>query len=301
MNRPRSRPGVPARGFSVIELMVALALSLLLVAAMFVSCLGTLSVSRQQRALSDMTQRAQMAFSFIRRDIQAAGYVHPVEISSSRYGAVNASVTDRPIFGCSDAFLVPQAPLGLSDCGPPGAGSDAIEINFEAARYSALQDSNDLLADCRGSALVAAGAVSQASAPVGSTRIATASRYFVEEADGTPMLYCASPSSTKGALVPHVQQLQVRYGLSSGWTHEDPSARRPSRFVAASQITGSQWADVVAVRLCLLVQSPEPVLVGGESATASYLGCDGLTHLSTDGLMRRAFVSTVAVRNRGAM
>lgn len=284
-----------------MELMVALALSLLLVAAMFVSCLGTLAGSRQQRALSDMAQRAQLAFSLIRRDIQAAGYVHPTEISNSRFNAADATVIDRPVFGCRGVFPAPGAPVGQSSCPPAGGATDAIEINFEAARDSALLDSSGRLADCQGTALQGASSAPQTAAASGATRIASAHRYFVDTVNGTPALMCASAVSAKAELVPHVETLQVRYGLSSGWLHHDPALRRPSRFVRADQVANPQWPDVVAVRLCLLVRSPEPAVVGGEDGTGSYLDCDGQLQSDPSGPLRRAYVTTIAVRNRGAM
>ncbi len=298
-----SRPHSMARGFSVIELMVALALSLLLIAAMLVSCLGTLAGSRQQRALSEMTQRAQLAFSLIRRDVQAAGYVHPGTISQSRFDAVNQSVVDHPIVGCSRIFAVPGAPVGAGACPSTGDLADAIEINFEASKYSALMTSNKMLADCQGAALTATAGGPQTAVPDGATRIAAAHRYFVDTDSGTsiPVLYCASSASSKDQLVPYVEQMQIRYGLSLGWAHDDPTLRRPSRFLTADEVLANQWGNVVAIRLCLLVRSPEAVLVGDETSTTTYLDCDGASKTSTDRILRRAFVTTIGVRNRGAM
>lgn len=290
-----------ARGFSVVELLIALVLGLVVVGGVFVTYAGTVLGSRQQRAFSVMTEGAQMAFSLMRRDIQAAGYVHPVEIVGTRFEPEDSHITQRPVFGCSRHFVVPNAPVGQGLCLTQGPARDAIEVNFEAAKDSALLTTGDLLADCTGHALDGAGQAPQAAPPTAGTRIATSHRYFVDVVRGIPYLYCASAVSARHRLVAHVEQLQIRYGLASGWQAEDPLTRRPVRYVDADAVAGPDWANVVTVRLCLLMRSVSPVLPGDETDTRSYRDCSNQAQVSQDGHLRRAFVTTIGLRNREPM
>ncbi len=293
----------PARGFSVVELMVALLLGFVVVWGVFVTYSGTVLGSQQQRAFSAMAEGAQMGFSLLRRDILAAGYVHPDVVSGSRFEPVNANVTARPIFGCNRLFTDPSADVGLGTCSTAGSLSDAIEISFEASRDSALLTAGEELADCLGAALMAQGQTPQSGKSTAQTRIAVSHRYFVDLKSGTktPYLYCASSRSAQDGMVPYVEQLTIRYGLSSGWVAGDPATRRPVRYVDASAIAGPQWADVVTVRVCLLMRSASEVLSSDETETLKYRDCVGDEKSSSDRFMRRAFVTTIGLRNRGPM
>ncbi len=293
----------PARGFSVVELMVALLLGFVVVWGVFVTYSGTVLGSQQQRALSAMAEGAQMGFSLMRRDILSAGYVHPAVISGSRFSPVSSVVTDRPIFGCSRHFIQPGAEVGQGACATAGPLSDAIEINFEATRDSAFLTADEQLADCQGVALMASGQTPQSGKATAEDRIAVSHRYFIDDAGdtGTPYLNCASSRSARRGMVPHAEQLTIRYGLSPAWVAGDPATRRPVRYVDAAAITGSQWADVLTVRLCLVMRSASRVLSDDESATLEYRDCKGELKSSTDGRLRRAFVTTVGLRNRGPM
>jgi type IV pilus assembly protein PilW len=137
------------------------------------------------------------------------------------------------------------------------------------------------------------GNVPSAAADV-NTRLPTSHRYYVKDLT----LSCATAGGTGQALVPNVETLQITYGVSSGWQIDQPDKRRPVRYVDATQVTN--WADVVAVHLCVLMRSSEPVLDKGETATHGYTDCDGTAQTATDGYLRRAYATTVALRNRVA-
>lgn len=298
--RSARRPCAPARGLSLIELMVALALGLLVVGAVLVSSSGMVLASRQQRAASAMTDDAMLALSLIRRDLLMAGYVHPLSLHGDQFSAANSQVSSQPVFGCGTGFADPAAGLGQGACNPAGtSGSDAIEINFEATRDSVERSADDGLTDCQGTRLPDANGNLQG--PAGAdTRGATVHRYFVvAPAPGqVGDLSCASAVSARQPLVPHVQALQLRYGVSGGWQLAQADTRRPQRYVEAAAV--SNWADVVAVQLCVLMRSEQPVLDGQEAATLRYVDCEGQPQQATDRYLRRAYATTVALRNRVA-
>lgn len=300
----RARQVHGQRGFSILELMVSMALGLLVLAAVFVSSAGMVVASRQQRAASVMTDDALLALSLIRRDLLMAGYVHPVLINASQFSAVNSTVLSRPVFGCSTLFDDNSAVVAAGTCKPSSStastastatASDAIEINFEASQGSVDLSTDKKLTGCQGFELKDdQGNVPSAAADV-NTRLPTSHRYYVKDLT----LSCATAGGTGQALVPNVETLQITYGVSSGWLIDQPDKRRPVRYVDATHVTN--WADVVAVHLCVLMRSGEPVLDKGETATHGYTDCDGTAQTASDGYLRRAYATTVALRNRVAL
>jgi len=303
----RTRGSRRQRGFSILELMVSMALGLLVLAAVFVSSAGMVVAGRQQRAASVMTDDALLALSLIRRDLLMAGYVHPVSINASQFSAFNNVVLSRPVYGCSTLFDDNSAAVAAGTCQPSSSTpststststkitSDAIEINFEASQGSVDLSSDNKLTGCQGSELKDdQGNVPSAAADV-NTRLPTSHRYYVKDLT----LSCATAGRTGQALVPNVETLQITYGVSSGWQIDQPDKRRPVRYVDATHVTN--WADVVAVHLCVLMRSSEPVLDKGETATHGYTDCDGKALTASDGYLRRAYATTVALRNRVAL
>ena len=86
---------------------------------------------------------------------------------------------------------------------------------------------------------------------------------------------------------------------------DQANTRRPVRYVDASALnaggsgaTTPAWSDVVAVHLCILMRSEEPVLDAGETQTLDYLDCSGAKQTSQDKRLYRAYSTTVALRNR---
>jgi type IV pilus assembly protein PilW len=72
--------------------------------------------------------------------------------------------------------------------------------------------------------------------------------------------------------------------------------RRPVHYIAPDAVT--DWGRVVAVRICLLMRSSDPILANEDNAT--YSDCSGADATSADRRIRRAFFSTVALRNKTA-
>lgn len=298
------RQRVHARGLTLIELLVSLTLGLVLIGAVLAAYAAMVTSTRQQQALREMSEGAQWALSLLRRDLLMAGYVHPSEVSGERFTPQVADIQARPVFGCERGFDQPKAAPAQAQCNPSGAVTPALEINFEATRDTAVPNPNGYLTDCVGTVLaLGSGAVQSVAADPG-TRIATSHRYFVLPAvsGGPPQaLACASPSSTAERLVPGVETLSVRYGVASAWKVDDPASRRPVRYVSAADVAPGEWAGVVAVRVCVLMQSLSPVALGEQGAVMQYRNCDGVQEQSADGRLRRAYITTVSLRNRGGM
>jgi type IV pilus assembly protein PilW len=102
---------------------------------------------------------------------------------------------------------------------------------------------------------------------------------------GEPALF-RSVFGKKSELVNGVEQLQILYGVDSD------SDGTPNQYVISSSVT--DWDKVTAIRIMLLLRSPESAFIEGSQ---SYF-FNGKTLSSTDNRLRQVFTTTIALRNK---
>jgi type IV pilus assembly protein PilW len=292
------------KGFTLIELMISMVIGLVVVGAVLVSVIGSRDAGRFQAAYAQMNEDAQIGLSMLSRDIQMAGYALPTGLAPDPLPATTSSLVSTTlapnayIFGCDNGFVDPVA-AGLVCNGPPAPPAppptlSAIMVSYEADQRNTVLTTSGTIApsDCLGNGIA-----------VGPPYVAN-NRYFISQsaaAGNRPELYCASGAASQ-PLIENIEDMKIWYGLS-----EPPAApRQVVRYVTATDIaaTGAgaagaaQWANVVSVRICLLVRSAEPVLKGGDEGTLTYLDCDGApqTSASNDRFLRRAYFTTATLR-----
>jgi type IV pilus assembly protein PilW len=109
-------------------------------------------------------------------------------------------------------------------------------------------------------------------------------RYFasVSGSTGEPELYCEGNGNAGAAqpLVEGVELVRIKYWLAGALAAMDASAVSPD-----------QWAEIVAVDLCVLVRGAPQV------RRSRYVDCDGVSTLGADSRPRQAFSRRVALRN----
>ncbi len=90
-----------------------------------------------------------------------------------------------------------------------------------------------------------------------------------------------------------MESMTVRYGV------EGAIAKQAAVYVPAASVT--DWGRVVGVRICLVMRSSEPVLTSEDLAIRNtYLNCNQVATTLPDRYARRAFFTTIALRNRMA-
>jgi type IV pilus assembly protein PilW len=286
------------KGFTLIELMISMVIGLVVVGAVLVSVIGSRDAGRFQTAYAQMNEDAQIGLSMLSRDIQMAGYALPTSLAPDPLPATTSSLVSTTlapnafIFGCDTGFADPAAALLV--CGaaaPPSSTTSAIMVSYEADQRNTVLTTSGTIApsDCLGNGIA-----------VGPPYVAN-NRYFISQsaaAGNRPELYCASGAANQ-PLIENIDDMRVWYGLSN-----TPTSRQVVRYVTAADIaaTGAgaagaaQWANVVSVRICLLVRSAEPVLKGGDEGTLTYLDCGAATQTSNDRRLRRAYFTTASLR-----
>lgn len=284
--------GSRAKGFTLVELMISMVIGLVVVGAILVSVIGSRDAGRFQAAYAQMNEDAQIGLSILSRDLQMAGYALPTALVPDPGGATSSltSATLAPgafVFGCDTGFADPNA--GVLACGV--ATTSAFMVSYEANKDNTVLTTTAPIrpSDCLGNGIA-----------VGPPYVAN-NRYYISQsaaAGGRPELYCASGALNQ-PLVENVDDMKIWYGLSV------PAApRQVVRYVTAADIalngTGpggaGEWANVVSVRVCLVVRSAEPVLKGGDEGTLTYLDCNSATQTSNDKYLRRAYFTTASLR-----
>ena len=279
------RPRRAARGFSLIELMVALLVGMLVVGALMAGYYAVTVSNRNGQARAQVTEDASIALNMLRTHLVEAGYSRVVSVGATKF--VQA-YTGRAVFGCDGAFVDPSLDIGALTCAGT-SGSDSLAVAYEADSTS---KGNSLLSggvplDCLGNTLsVIAG-------PSGNYYLNYSRFYLATSGVSTHLaLYCRGPGNNTGqALVENIEDLQIKYGTT---TAAGISAKPVPvvEYVDAKDV--ADWALVVTVRVCVVAASTNEVM----DDKTPYIDCQGNKVTPSDKRMYRAFTSTVVLHNR---
>ncbi|KUJ79647.1 hypothetical protein AWR36_014970 [Microbulbifer flavimaris] len=115
--------------------------------------------------------------------------------------------------------------------------------------------------------------------------------YFIAEGTGGPSLYISATGTGVQELVPGIDDMQILYGRDNdgdevvdGWT-------------SAAGLTAAQMEEAIAVKIQLVVASDSAVRADDLTVT----DLDGVDTTYSDGKLRKVYLSTAKIRNRGRM
>lgn len=262
-----------SRGFTLIELIIALGLGVLVAAAATQLFVTNLMGFNLQRGMSDVQDNGRFALDFINRDVRQAG-VRPAGALESLFPPVAVSVSEMP-------------------------GSAAATLTTDSVSTTGLGDSDQLViqrltltdtVDCEGNDVAANRYV--------------VSRYFLraDAASGSESaLACDGGSHDTTALtgigdagivlLGSVENMQVQLGIGT--------AGVPTQYLRPDQyaLLATPRPRVLAVRLGALVVSVDRT--GEQLGDAPDLNVlDALVNdIPADGRIRRVFVTSIALRN----
>ncbi len=134
------------RGLSLVELMVAMALSLLLMLGVIQIFLSSKQTYSTNSALSRVQESGRFAMEFLIQDIRNTGYKGQCTGTPREHGSIHALMSlDAPILGWDDIDVRPGH-LPNSAAGTPVTGTDAILIKFAAGPEEVAADSGNTAA-----------------------------------------------------------------------------------------------------------------------------------------------------------
>lgn len=335
MTRHRLSPGSrQSKGFSLIELMISLVIGLIIAIAAGSAYLGSASAGRIAEAQSRMNEDGQAALNILAQQLRMAGenrlqvghpktyrrnpIYQPYEMGYFTMTMSN-SFSAFIIRGCDGKFNNISTAGGSLDTLDPStcvSGTstipDSIAVSYEADRYNTIPTAANLPTDCLGNELSSHTAAVIPFLGWGSPRTATYAiadnRFYIGTATGivSPSLYCKGNggASTAQPLVENVEDMQLSYGTVS--TTTTSTTATVAGYLRADEVAAlattpaddaTRWGKVLAVRLCVLIRSENPVAPDANSAR--YDDCHGNRDVTaTDLRLRRAYSTTIALRNR---
>jgi len=296
--RMRSHRRAAAVGFTLIEMMVALAIGLAVVSALVAACSASFANGRHTDALLQITEDGALALQVMRQQVAQAGFTQPHGVDG------DGMVLHRfvAIAGCEAANFTDlnAGILVAANCnasGPDPAASDALELAFEGTVLPG-RASNGILGgpggaqplDCLGNSF---GKTHDDA--TGDDYWLNDSKFYVADAS----LYCHGPGHPAGAaLVQNVETLKVTYGMAAA-AAGSPGAGQVVYYGGAPAPGSPLWANVVSVRLCVQVRSATRVLDKHSAATlGSWIDCRNARRMASDGYLRRSFATTIVLQNK---
>ncbi len=216
---PRSTR-IAHRGFTLIELMIAVLIALFLIGGLLTLVSGMKRASVSQGGQSQLQDNERLAASLITGVIQSAGYFYDP--------TVNTAATALPV-------VAPFTFAGQSIFGV-GAWVDAPPGNSITVRY--LTKGNDNIINCTGN-----------TSAVPASFVNT---FRVDAATGD--LICVLNGGAPVHLATGIQNLQIYYGVQT-----DPAATTHSvdAYLDAAAVTaGTYWANVISVKIRLTFVNP---------------------------------------------
>lgn len=302
------------RGLTLVELLVSLAIGLVLMIAVVSAYLGSAGASRVAEAQGRMNEDAQAALSILSQQIRMAG-------NNPRQAGYASDTQRNPVFGtgtfairgCDSKFSDVTAAMTALTCAA-GSSPDALAVMYEADQYNTVKSSTNAPTDCLGQAITATtssanvwSATTASVQPTSVTFTVADNRFYIgtSTAVTSPSLFCkGNGGATPQPLVENVEDMQIEYGVAPSTA---TSTLTVAGYLTATQVVShadlaslateaERWARVATVRVCLVVRSESPAAPDPDSA--KYRNCSGVLTTAPDLRLRRAYSTTVVLRNR---
>ena len=306
---PRSRLHAQ-RGLSLIELMVAMTIGLFLMGAVVIIYVNTSTTSRGSTLESQMNEDASLALEVLQQQIRLAGF-SSVDASGARV------FPGRAVFGCDGLFsdLSPPSPLpsavAFENLACTNAGPDALAVRYEATVLNSQPVTNaagaTVPSNCANQGIGAWNAQAEGAASATPLSLADNRYYIANDADGTPSLFCRGRTGAGFgaaiALIPNIEDMQIQYAVTALPTAGNPIPHQVAGYVAANNValgaTAANWSRVAAIRICLLARTAQTAPTGDNNTSdlGQYVDCNGAVQTNTDRRLRRAYVTTIQLRN----
>lgn len=285
-------------GFSLIELLIALAIALVLLIVVSYSYLGTKGANRTTNEQTQIYEEGRYALEALGKDIRLAGFTTAVDFSDNLrfFDGILPKTGFMPIQGCEGG--IDTSTYACTSAAVAGA-PDAFSVTYFTDNPNTGNNRNlGVGVDCAGQDATAQ-IVTKLDGTTGNFYYVT-NLYFLSsttyiESGITKTLYqlnCrGSGNATPQPIFKGVRDMQLLYGVASANTDQ-----AVDRLYGASDIqTLGLWDKVISVRVCLLMES---INGGATVGVTPYTDCAGVTQNAPNGYIRRAFIATYNLRNR---
>jgi len=284
-------PNRANKGFSLIELLVALTIGLLITLVVLQAYLGGLGTQNAQTDATRAQESSRLAFDLLSHSLRQAGYKNPkapggpsfCNSSEARIVTINDPATISPTAANLSGSLVTVV-----------NNSDAFKVRYygEGMVVSPFTTDNSIR-DCLGN-------------PV-APNVLVEDTFFISADSNNgnePTLYCYTTNDAARGNVPLVagiESMQILYGDD---TDSDGIINRYIR--GGSSVSAAN--NIRSVRLSMIARTPSPTAADNSARTIDHFGADYSSIVDqntdrrqfttpTDGRSRRHTSTTIALRN----
>jgi type IV pilus assembly protein PilW len=254
----------PERGFSLIEFMIAIAISMVVLLAVSVAWQSGLRTQESQSDASRLNETVRFAIDLLSREIKQAGLISKVT-NPPEFNFCSTSTTLSAIAGVNDpATIVPTAVGVIFDSTAAGTAvavsnlSDAIRVRYygEDQNEGGVANGSEASTDCLGNTIP------------GKTLVED-TLYVAPDPNNNnePALWCHTSNPNSAAapaqpMVAGVESLQLLYG-------EDLDADGIINHYVPSQLVGN-FDNVRSIKVSIVVRSEDAVAPGPATARTYY-------------------------------
>ena len=291
-------------GRSLVELMIALTISMVILIALVTLFIANKQGYRLTDDKARLDEEGRLALNLISFHLRMAGYgalitAKPVDSMKAPFTnfmspsqLLNYSGTPKleAIQGCSGGFV--DASSVAHTCNN-GDGADGIIIRYVVDRNNANVNSSNLPTDCLGQKVIVNPAVVE-------NRFFVATNSFTLRSE----LYCvgnggstanvANFTSSPQPIVENVSDMRISYGFDSDG---DQSADAFYSAETISALPEPNWSRVVSAQICLVMSSANNGLTTNRQ---QYKNCTGTLITAQDRRLYATFSSVITLRSRAS-
>ncbi|NLY14385.1 MAG: hypothetical protein GXZ10_12315 [Gammaproteobacteria bacterium] len=263
------------QGISIVELLVALAVGMVLIAGIMQVFLASKNTYAVNQAMSTVQENGRFALEFIARSARQAGYVDPNNKVSRPFAVIpEAAKCSLASKACSQNGDALKSDIVSFAFQPP--------INQTGARVDCIGDTKDVDTNDKiviNRFLITGEDTDQATLSC-QRRVLNKNLALIDTAG----------NFEEAALVEGIDKIQIQYGVSTSG-----DSYSVNKYVNADKV--DKWDEVLAVRIGVIANSgsdlnPAPV------AKEFYLFDTGPYTFPNDRKLRQVFTTTVHIRNR---
>lgn len=308
------------QGLSLVELLVAMTIGLFLMGAIGIIYVNTATTSRSSTLESQMNEDAALALELLQQQIRLTGFSN-VDATGNRLfpgQAIRGCDGDPSATDPEDratAFTNNSSAFSTLACNGGGTLPDSFAVRYEATLLNSQSVTNAGVqspGNCAHEAISTWNALAEGAAAATPMALADNRYYIANDVDGTPSLFCQGRTGAgfgaATALIPNIEDMQVQYAVTALPTVGNPIPHQVAGYVTADQsvaagpvlgATAINWSRVAAMRICLVARSARTVPAGDNSLNdiGRYIDCDGNEQTPNDRFVRRAYVTTIQLRN----
>jgi prepilin-type N-terminal cleavage/methylation domain-containing protein len=277
----KNRQCFKQRGFSMVELVIASAISLVLVAGIATIYMSSRQTYSARDEISTMQDTARNAISALTKHLEHAGYTTPARLPLNKAFYVDGDSTPvaKSCGGSSSIAISPSALIQTADNDTASGTGDTIGVIFFADAT--------LGTDCGNAATPPGCQVENAPNPEYSRVYNT---FYIGAVGDMPNLFCAGSRGENAVPVAEgVEAMQFAYGLD-----ENDDGTVDTYLDAAAVKAANRWYQVRTIKASLLIRSREPVFNANEARDYTLLNT---TYSRNDRYQRTVHNTVIYLRN----